>query len=185
MSTGANLGEMLALLLLLLTSQVPAVPGETSLVSSCKQGMASACAALRQVDPKKAAEAERAYRVLKAAEEAREAQASNAEVQVAASAPEPPDCKGQSHHIISLRIFRQLEEHQNLQGVYKPRDSRFVAKAKDQKAHCGYQAWHREVDEEVIRWLIENPKATRPQFEQRLREIYNQPKMRERFPNGF
>jgi hypothetical protein len=176
---------MLALILLLVTSQVPAVPGETSLVSSCKQGMASACAALRQVDPKKAAEAERAYRVLKSAEESREEQSANAEVQAAASAPEPPDCKGQNHHIISLRIFRQLEEHQNLEGVYKPRDGRFVAKAKDEKAHCGYQTWHREVDDEVIRWLIENPKATRSQFEKCLREIYNRPKMRERFPHGF
>ncbi|WP_225413566.1 Wall-associated protein precursor [Stigmatella hybrida] len=176
---------MLALILLLLTSQVPAVPGETSLVSSCKQGMASACAALRQVDPKKAAEAERAYRVLKAAEESRDAQASNAEAEVAASAPEPPDCKGQNHHVISRVIAKQLDRHPNLRGLYKPRDSRFVAKAKDEQAHCGYQSWHRAVDREIVEWLVENTRATRQQFEQRLREIYSRPDMRERFPNGF
>jgi hypothetical protein len=61
---------MLPLLLLLLTAQVPAVPGETTLVSSCKQGLLSACEALKQVNPTRAAEVMRGLEVLKAAEEA-------------------------------------------------------------------------------------------------------------------
>ncbi|MDC0711477.1 Wall-associated protein precursor [Stigmatella sp. ncwal1] len=175
---------MLALILLLVTSQVPTVPGETSLVSSCKQGMASACAALRQVSPKRAAEAERAFQRWKIAEETRE-QESSVEFEALPSAPEPPDCKGQEHHVISRLIARQLERHPNLRGVYKPRDSRFVAQAESEDAHCGYQHWHRGVDKEVIAWLIKSPKATRKEFEQLLREIYNRPEMRARFPNGF
>jgi hypothetical protein len=176
---------MLALILLLVTSQVPAVPGETSLVSSCKQGMASACAALRQVDPKRAVEAERAFQVWKVAEEAREQEEARVEAEASPSAPEPPDCKGQKHHVISRPIARQLERHPSLGGLYKARDSRFVARAKDEKSHCGYQTWHREVDDEVIAWLIRSPKATRKDFEQFLREIYGRAEMRARFPNGF
>jgi hypothetical protein len=57
--------------------------------------------------------------------------------------------------------------------------------ARVEKAHCGYQAWHREVDREVVEWLLENPNATRQQFEQRLRELYTRPDLRERFPKGF
>ncbi|WP_225411767.1 Wall-associated protein precursor [Stigmatella hybrida] len=176
---------MFALILLLVASQAPAVPGETSLVSSCKQGMASACAALRQIEPKKAAEAERAFQVWKIAEEAREQEEARVEAEASPSAPEPPDCKGQDHHVISRPIARQLERHASLRGLYKARDSRFVTRAKDEKSHCGYQTWHREVDEEVIAWLIRFPKATRKEFEQLLRDIYSRSEMRARFPNGF
>jgi hypothetical protein len=65
------------------------------------------------------------------------------------------------------------------------RDERYVAKAKDKDAHCGYQQWHREVDKEVIRWLDLRKKATPEQFMKFLREIYNRPEMRKRFPHGF
>ncbi len=46
---------MLSLLLILLTAQVPAVPGETTLVSFCKQGREVACQELLKVNPKLAA----------------------------------------------------------------------------------------------------------------------------------
>src|SRR5512140_3258820 len=121
---------MLPLLLVLVAAQVPAVPGEGTLVSSCKQGMLSACEALRQVNPQKAAELERyAQQALKVAEEA--AETAEAAESAADAAPEPPDCKGQDHHIISRRIASRLETHATLRGLYKPRDKRFVAKAKD------------------------------------------------------
>jgi hypothetical protein len=60
-----------------------------------------------------------------------------------------------------------------------------VAQAKDEEAHCGYQRWHRDVDEEVIAWLARKENATPQQFEKFLREIYSRAAMRERFPHGF
>lgn len=107
------------------------------------------------------------------------------EVAEGADSGEPPNCTGQKHHIISRPISEQLEKHLTLRGLYKPRDERFVTRAKDKESHCGYQQWHRDVDAEVVRWLQEEIKATPKQFEQFLREIYNRPEMLKRFPNGF
>ena len=103
----------------------------------------------------------------------------------ASDAPEPPDCKGQKHHIISRAIAKALENHPTLRGLYKARDPRFVAQAKDEAAHCGYQDWHRKVDQEVVGWLKSRDAATPKQFEEFLRSIYNRPEMRARFPLGF
>jgi hypothetical protein len=98
---------------------------------------------------------------------------------------EPPNCKGQNHHIISRPISEQLEKHETLRGLYKPRDERFVTRAKDKESHCGYQQWHRDVDKEVIKWLQDRKTATPKQFEQFLRALYNRKDLLERFPNGF
>jgi hypothetical protein len=98
---------------------------------------------------------------------------------------EPPNCDGQNHHVISRPIAKKLEDHELLHGLYEPRDERLVAKAKDKASHCGYQEWHRKVDEEVIDWLSQYRRATPQQFMSKLREIYNRKEMRERFPNGF
>jgi hypothetical protein len=187
------MGRMLSVLLLFLAAQVPAVPGETTLVSSCKQRILSACEALRQVNPGKAAEIEQAaasaalrLETLRAAEEeAQEEKDSEATQAEGDAAPEPPECKGQNHHVISRPIARKLRIHQTLRGLYEPRDERFKARAKDEESHCGYQTWHREVDAEVIEWLERHARATPKQFEQYLREIYSRPEMLKRFPNGF
>jgi len=68
---------MLPLLLLLVASQVPAVPGEGTMVSFCKQGRLTACQELAKIDPAKAAElqaelakAALSLEALRAAEEA-------------------------------------------------------------------------------------------------------------------
>ena len=188
-----NMSLMLSVLLLFLAAQVPAVPGETTLVSSCKQRIASACEALRQVSPRKAAEIEQeaARAALRleirraAEEETQEQKDANATKAEGDDASEPPECKGQNHHVISRPIARKLRDHQTLRGLYEPRDERFKARAKDEESHCGYQSWHREVDSEVIEWLERNERATPKQFEQYLREIYNRPEMRKRFPHGF
>jgi len=184
---------MLSLLLLLLTAQVPAVPGETTLVSFCKQGREAACQELWKVDPKLAAaivaeaakSAQRLAAQRAAEEEAREKEDGETGEAEAEAAPEPPDCKGQNHHVISRPIFKVLKEHPTLGGLYEERDERFKARAKDEESHCGYQKWHREVDKEVIKWLEDFRRATRQQFENFLREIYNRPEMRARFPHGF
>jgi hypothetical protein len=185
--------SMLPLLLLLVATQAPPVPGETTLVSFCKQGRLSACEALRQTNPRQAAEIEKelatsALRLgaLRVAEgEARDQQGDEGSKAEPESSCEPDECKGQNHHIISRPIAEKLKEHKVLNGLFTPRDPRFVARARNKEAHCGYQEWHRQVDDEVVEWLDDHPKATLKQFMRFLREIYDRPKMRERFPHGF
>jgi hypothetical protein len=136
---------MHALLLLLIVAQVPAVPGEGSLVSICKQGRLAACQELAKDYPQKAAEiqAELAKAALRqealrvAEEEAREQEDAKADESSEAKSEasnEPPDCKGQEHHIISRPIAKALEKHATLRGLYKPRDPRFKTQAKDEDA---------------------------------------------------
>ncbi|WNG27873.1 Wall-associated protein precursor [Cystobacter fuscus] len=175
---------MLPLLLVLLMAQIPCDQGESTTVCHCKQGMASACAAL---DPRKAAEIEKALRVLKVDAEGgkQAAEAAISESEATSSAPEPPDCKGQLHHVISRPIAKALNRHPTLTGVYQPRDSRFVTRAVDEAAHCGYQDWHRKVDEEVVNWLDTHKSVTAKEFEAFLRSLYNRPSLRARFPHGF
>jgi hypothetical protein len=183
---------MFASLLLLLVTQIPCLPDESSVVCHCKAGMLSACTALSQENPQQAAEIlaqlERVAALAKVVEEegqkaevALEAEARAA----AADCSEPKECKGQLHHVISRPIAEALEQHKTLRGLYKPRDPRFVTRAVDEKSHCGYQEWHRKVDAEVVQWLKDNRTATQKQFEAFLRGIYDRPLMRARFPNGF
>lgn len=190
-----------SLLLVVLTQILPCTPGELSMVCSCKQGMATACVVLVGQDARKAAqvlsEVEGALEALEALDQAapmagREDANKKKQLQVAAESlsrslgsSEPPDCKGQEHHLISRPIARALEKHLRLKGLYKPRDPRFVARAKDESSHCGYQQWHRDVDEEIINWLSDNADATPREFMDKLREIYGRPEMRARFPHGY
>jgi hypothetical protein len=81
--------------------------------------------------------------------------------------------------------FDALQEHLVLRGLYRYRDPRFVAQAKDMKAHCGYQRWHMDLDREIAAWIARNSKATAQQFEAYLRDVYARPELRLRFPNGF
>lgn len=185
-----TLMTLLSLVLVLATSQiVPCGPREFSDACKCKQGMATACEALRQTDRKLAdALEEAASQALKKVPEAsqtQEAEESDAQVQGASDAPEPPECKGQRHHIISRTIARALRNHPTLRGLYTARDPRFVTQAKDEESHCGYQQWHRDVDREVTQWLLTNKTATPKQFEAFLRERYSRPDLRLRFPHGF
>ncbi len=189
---------MLALLLVTLLAQVPCAPYESSAVCQCKQGVASACDVVRQTNPPLAEELKKAFDIAVTQAQVMEsrarrsdsrrqeaAAAASSEEQGSSSAPEPPDCKGQWHHVISKPIAKALKDHLTLGGLYLPRDPRFVAKAKDEEAHCGYQHWHRDVDKEVVAWLAARPRVTPEQFMKLLREIYSRPGMRERFPHGF
>lgn len=193
---------MLPLLLLFMATQVPAVPGEGTLVSFCKQGRLTACQQLQQISPQtyaklqtelaKAALSKEALEVAeeeaRSKEDAQANESSEAKAEEASTSEvsdEPPHCKGQEHHIISRPIAKELEKHENLRGLYKPRDERFKTRAKDIESHCGYQDWHRKVDAEIIAWLRRSERATPEQFMRMLREIYSRKEMRERFPNGF
>ncbi|HLL53218.1 MAG TPA: hypothetical protein VK447_06725, partial [Myxococcaceae bacterium] len=95
------------------------------------------------------------------------------------------ECSGQFHHVISRPIARALNDHRTLKGLHTERDPRFVTRAADKASHNGYQRWHRDVDTEVIRWITDHPDALPAHFEAMLREIYNRPAMRARFPDGF
>lgn len=180
---------MLTLLLLLHLGQVTCLPADSTIVCDCKQGRVTSCDILRETDSKRFKEVEQALQAARQVEEQlrqqEAAKAAESKSQTASGAPEPPDCKGQLHHIISRRIANALESHPTLSGIYEPRDPRFVSQAVDEKAHCGYQDWHRKVDEEVIDWLDKHRSATRAEFEEFLRSIYKRPDMRARFPNGF
>lgn len=176
---------MLTVLWLLLT-QVPCAPNDLPVVCHCKQGQVSACAVLRETDPRLADAVDNALSMARAVDASAGAEgAEDAEARVSADEPEPPDCKGQNHHVISRPIAKELDQHNTLRGLYTARDPRFVARAADEPAHCGYQAWHREVDREVITWLRRYRQATPKQFEAFLRDLYGRPAMRARFPRGF
>jgi hypothetical protein len=167
------------LLMLLLTQQPPPPPGGplVELECLCESGSTLQERAVLELLEEFAPRA-------KAEEAARKADDA-AEAAVAADSSEPKECTGQLHHVISKPIAKELEEHRALRGMYKPRDPRFVTRAVDEKAHCGYQEWHREVDSEVVQWLKDHRDATSKQFEAFLREIYNRPSMLARFPHGF
>jgi hypothetical protein len=179
---------MFSVLLMVLT-QLACTPGETSAVCGCKAGMLSACETLKLSNPKKAAEIlaqlEKAAAQAKVLEEAGQKEEEAREAEASSDCSVPTECKGQLHHIISRPIAKALEEHGTLRGHYKPRDPRFVTRAVDEKSHCGYQEWHRALDEEVSRWLRARPNATPAQFEAFLREIYSRSTLRARFPHGF
>ena len=89
------------------------------------------------------------------------------------------------HHGISKKIHIALEEHQNLKGVYKVRDDRFVTQAIDKDAHKGYQTWHRHLDDEIVRWIDRNQTATPKDFEAELVRRYGLSDLKAIFPNGF
>lgn len=92
---------------------------------------------------------------------------------------------GQRHHVISARIKGAIERHPTLAGEFSRRDPRFITQAVDDSVHRGYQRWHRDLDEEVARWLGLNRNVTPRQFEGYLRNRYGQPDLRGSFPNGF
>ena len=94
-------------------------------------------------------------------------------------------CTGQFHHIISKRVWRALQENDALHGLYRYRDPRFVAQAKDLKAHCGWWGWHQKLDDEIARWVRDQQNLTPQQFEAYVRKVYARPELRLRFPNGF
>jgi hypothetical protein len=103
---------LLPLIVVLVTTQLPCGPREFSDTCKCKQGMATACEALRQTDKALAdaleAAANQAVREVVQASSAQESEASESQVEEAAQAsseaPEPPECTGQKHHIISKPI---------------------------------------------------------------------------------
>ncbi|OJT24898.1 hypothetical protein BO221_10895 [Archangium sp. Cb G35] len=170
---------MFASLLVLLLTQLPSTPDPTPVECLCDTEARVVDAAMEAVKlieklSSRNSEVEKAIR-----------KGDDILQDVASDCSEPIQCTGQLHHIISRLIAKELQEHRTLKGQYKERDPRFVSRAVDEKAHCGYQQWHRDVDAEVVEWLKRNRDATAKEFEAHLREIYNRPDMLARFPHGF
>lgn len=191
-----------ALMLVVLTQVAPCTPFESSALCGCKQGSGTACTVLVRENARRAADLldevvgalealDQAVQMAgegeseKKAQEREKLKATAQALTQALTSAEPPHCKGQEHHPISRPVAKKLKDHPTLRDLYQPRDPRFVARAKDEEAHCGYQDWHRKVDKELIDWLNEHPNATPKQFEDKLREVYSRPEMKARFPNGF
>lgn len=164
---------MVASLLVLLLTQLPSPPSEAPMCL-CEDVLVSEALKLAE---KATAATGVVQQAIRKGDDAAQA--------AAADCSEPTECTGQLHHVISRPIARALERHKTLKGQYKPRDERFVTRAVDEKAHCGYQEWHRKLDAEVVQWLKDNREATVKQFEAYLRLIYNRPDMLARFPHGF
>jgi poly(3-hydroxyalkanoate) synthetase len=78
-----------------------------------------------------------------------------------------------------------LERSEKLKGLYKARDSKWIAQAKDLLSHLGYQTWHRELDTEIENWIEDHPDATQQEFEKFLKELYDREDLKNRFPNGL
>jgi len=179
----------LSLLVALWVAQIPCAPNDLSIVCQCKEGSPSACAALEVVNPELARDILRLLTMAKAAKDAKQATEKSTGATVDSGCGEPPGdddkkCVGQEHHLISKLVFEALEKS-NLKGVYHYRDPRFVARAADQKAHCGYEGWHRNLDREIAAWIQKTIDLTPEKFESFLREAYRRPEIKARFPNGF
>lgn len=185
---------LLAALVVGCAAAAPCLPGEPSVNCCIKKFPLTpeescgvlAADALRLLEAMEAAGEIAAYEASAEDEEDSTAEeADETEAEAASAAPEPPKCTGEKHHVISRRIAKALKKHGTLRGLYKPRDPRFVTQAQNKKAHCGYQKWHRDVDQEVINWLRVHAKASPEEFEAFLHELYSRSALRWRFPHGF
>jgi hypothetical protein len=174
------------LLLSWVLSQVPCAPSGSTVVCQCKQGVASACEVLAETDSELSKQLVRAWAMSKAAKES-----GKGNVLVDVGCGQPPDdndekeCTGQEHHIISKTVWRALEANRNLKGKFAHRDPRYVTRAVDKKAHCGWWGWHKQLDEEIAKWINDRPALTVEQFLAYLRQVYARPELLARFPNGF
>jgi hypothetical protein len=92
---------------------------------------------------------------------------------------------GQLHHGISEAVHKALEKHEKLKGVFKLRDPQFTARAATPKDHNGYQRWHKDLDEEVVRYINGTRDLDPKKFAAWLYKRYKQPDLAERFPGGL
>ena len=90
---------------------------------------------------------------------------------------------GQSHHLLSNKIVAALEKHPLLKGAFSREDPRFIYNALDDAAHKGYQTWHRQYDDMVVKYIQSNPGLTPTQFKSYLNDLCQQPWLQQRIPN--
>lgn len=90
---------------------------------------------------------------------------------------------GQRHHLLSNKIMSSLNNHPSLKGAFNRENTKYIYNALDDAAHKGYQTWHRQYDEMIVKWLQSNPSATPVQFNQYLHNLHQQPWLKSRVPN--
>jgi len=84
---------------------------------------------------------------------------------------------GQKHHILSKKIWNAMSDP--LKAAFGRNPDTLIVQAVDYAAHHGYQAWHRAVNNELVKFLrTYNPTA--PQFIDELVKEYTQ--LVDRFP---
>jgi len=81
--------------------------------------------------------------------------------------------------------MKELDKHPTLKGKFSREQWKVRAAAPHN--HCGYQKWHREIDEKIIKWLKddENRDATPEEFIAFLRSLYSRRDMIVRFPDAL
>ncbi len=78
---------------------------------------------------------------------------------------------GQKHHILSKKLWNAMSDP--LKTAFGHNRDTLIVQAVDYAAHHGYQAWHRAVDYELVKFLrTYNPTA--PQFIDELFELYTE-----------
>ena len=93
----------------------------------------------------------------------------------------PTTLLGQYHHVLSNPLMKALNSH-SLKGLYQRAGS--MVQALYEYSHKGYQTWHRAIDNYMVRWLQNNPKATSNQFWGELYNQYNTKDLIKRFGEG-
>ncbi|MDE2125353.1 MAG: hypothetical protein KGJ62_02055 [Armatimonadetes bacterium] len=69
-----------------------------------------------------------------------------------------------------------------METQFKRNDKNYIVGAVNKAAHWGYQTWHREIDKEVVDWILAHPDAPANELRTLLREIYSRPGVSWRFP---
>jgi hypothetical protein len=88
---------------------------------------------------------------------------------------------GQLHHVITKKMNDVLVNHKTLAGLFHREAPQLKVRALDKASHWGYDAWHRAYSDGLVKWLENNPFASRSEFINELNRIYSLPDMIRRF----
>ena len=91
-----------------------------------------------------------------------------------------PGATGQAHHPISRGIEKAAKLHEKLKNLVT-RKGWGTVRASLLKDHCGYQDWHRDLDKEIMDWILSHADATLDDFIKYMNELYADPDMVRRF----
>lgn len=91
---------------------------------------------------------------------------------------------GQVHHAVSAKINRALEKNPGTKGRINRNDKKWLTRAATQADHISYQTWHRNYDDNAVKWIERNnPDPQR--FYHYMKAVYRRPAMAKRFPLGI
>ncbi|MEX0313724.1 MAG: RHS repeat-associated core domain-containing protein [Allomuricauda sp.] len=92
---------------------------------------------------------------------------------------------GEDHHLLGNKITNAIDNHPNLKGSfdYSRTNRRYIYPALDAEAHRGYQKWHRDYDDIVVRWINDTPAADVKMLEEYIHKLHQQSWLKSRIPN--